>query len=195
MICHFLCKKGRVGRELFEFEELWFSFSRSHFVFSHPNSFSPPWGKEQATMVEMWPWNKRYVRSLDSKWGTWKTCGCGNFQPDLTFFPPTSRWRKKKVIAAQSILSHVRIFHWRCCVIFIFQILRLDWRAMMFSDGKFGASDSATWFEIFVWAALFDTDYCFYICDIGNPIFIECFCYQCESVRNVKAQLADPAVS
>ena len=47
MICHFLCKKGRVGRELFEFEELWFSFSRTHFVFSHPNSFSPPWGKSK----------------------------------------------------------------------------------------------------------------------------------------------------
>ena len=96
MICHFLCKKGRVGRELFEFEELWFSFSRSHFVFSHPNSFSPPWGKEQATMVEMWPWNKRYVRSLDSKWGTWKTCGCGNFQPDLTFFPRQVAEGKRK---------------------------------------------------------------------------------------------------
>ena len=48
-------RKGRVGRELFEFEELWFSFSWSHFVFSHPNSLIPPWGKEQTTLVELWP--------------------------------------------------------------------------------------------------------------------------------------------
>ena len=28
---------------------------------------------------------------------------------------------------------------------------------------------------IFVRAALYDTDYNFYICDFDNPIFIECF--------------------
>ena len=165
LIGHFLYKKGRVGRELFEFEELWFSFSRTHFVFSHPNSFSPPWGKSKPLGSKCDLETKDMSAHLTLSGGREKHAVAETFNR-------TWRWRKKKVIAAQSILSHVRIFHWRCCVIFIFQILRLDWRAMTFSDGKFGASDSATWFEIFVWGALFDTDYCFYICDIGNPTYI-----------------------
>ena len=48
-------RKGRVGRVLFEFEERWFSLAEAIFRFLPPKILIPPWGKEQATGVEIWP--------------------------------------------------------------------------------------------------------------------------------------------
>ena len=148
LIGHFLYKKGRVGRELFEFEELWFSFSWSHFVFSHPNSLIPPWGKEQATLVELWPLKPKDMSThLTLSGGTWKPAVAETFNRTWRFSPDKSL-KKKKVIAARSTLSRVRTFSLMLLLVFNFRICKFDWRAKTISDGKFGVSDSTTWFLI-----------------------------------------------
>ena len=92
------------------------------------------------------------------------------------FFPRQVAEEKEKAIAARSILPHVRtFFRWCCCVILFSEFFNLFGERKRFSDGKFGVIDSATWFVISVRFDLYDTDYNLYICDLNNPIFIECF--------------------
>ena len=120
LIGHFLYKKGRVGRELFEFEELWFSFSWSHFVFSHPNSLIPPWGKEQATLVELWPLKPKDMSTHLTLSGGRENLRLRKLSTGLDVFPPTSRWRKRKWLL-HDLPCHVsELFHLCCCLFLIF---------------------------------------------------------------------------
>ena len=194
MIGHFLYKMGRVGRELFEFEELWL-FLAEAIRFLPPKFFNPTRGKSKPLWSKFDLWNETHVHSLDSKWGTWRNLRLWKLSTGLdNFSPDKSLKKKKKVIAVQPISLHVQTFHGWHGVIFIFWFFDpIDERRRLFSDGKFGVNDSTSRFLIFVWAVLYDT---FLICVIiVTPVTTECFRNQCESFRNVKAQLDDPAVS
>ena len=175
LIGHFLYKKGRVGRELFEFEELWFSFSRSHFfsptqvLVSHPGERASRFGRNVTFET------RNMSTHLTLSGGRGKPAVAETFNRTWQFFPRQVAEEKGRWLLHNQSCRMSELFHWCCCMIFLSEIFDLIGERKRFSDGKFGAIDSATWFVIFVRAALYDTDYSLYICDLNNPKFIECF--------------------
>ena len=138
-----------------------------------------------------------YVWSLDSKWRTWKLAVAGTSNRTWQFSPDKSLKRKKeKVVAAQPIEFELSFSPLTSMYDFYsFWMFEFGWRAKTISGRKVWWSRCSEGIAIILSRLLYRILTIMYMrINFNNPVQWVLY-YRCESVRNVKAQLADPAVS
>ena len=161
-----------------------------------------PWrlrlrGKEQATLVEIWPLDESMSAHLILSGGREKLAVAETSNRTWQFFPrQVADEEKEKVVAAQPVefdlsfspLMSLHYFYFFWMFEFGWRTKTISWSEVWRSRCGFGIANFLSGLPCRILTIMY-----MYI-SFNSPILWVLY-YQRESVRNVKAQLADPTVS